>query len=127
MSEEQLEQSAHSKIGDHRLVILIIGAILVSLMLVTISMAMYSDSPASQLDLSKPGLKAIRAKTEQFDNFKEFSETGPVDKDTLDEFQKLYDKQAHEASGFDAFAGDALSDQTLHIDSPDQADTTQNQ
>ena len=124
MSEEQLEQAAHSKIGEHRLLILITCSIIVSLMLVGISMAMYANSPAAQLDLSRPGYKSVQTKTEQFDDFKDFSASGSIDKETLDEFKKLYDKQAREALGFDAYGTDALSDQTLHIDSSGQADTT---
>lgn len=126
MSDEQPEQlPVASRIGEHRLIVLVVGSILVALMLVVIGMAMYHNSPAAQLDLSRPGYKSIQTKAEQYDDFKEFSANGPVDRQTLDEFKKLYEKQALEGTDFDAFGSDALTDQTLHIDTPETVQTTE--
>lgn len=120
MSEEQQpdQPPVVSKIGEHRLIVLVAGSILIAVMLVVIGLAMYHNSPAAQIDLSRPGYKSIQTKAEQYEDFKEFSASGPVDRATLDEFKKLYEKQALESTDFDAFGSDALSDQTLHIDNP---------
>ncbi len=126
MSEEPQEQpNGRTRFSEHRLVILVSGSIAVSFVLVVISMLMYMNSPARKLDASRPGLKSVQDKIEKFDNFKEFSASGPINKDTLEEFEKLYSKQVRDALGYNAFSSEALSDQTLHIDSSEQAEPAQ--
>lgn len=117
MSEGE-DQSVRSAVSEYRLLILVVGAIAISLMLVGIGIAMYANSPAAQLDLSRPGYKSVQTQAEQYTDFKEFPASGPIDAATLDDFKKLYDKQARDASGFDAFGSDALTDHSLHIDAP---------
>lgn len=122
MSDEgqQDQLAGRNRFSEHRFIILIAGSIIVALMLVAVSMSMYLNSPARQLDASRPGFVSVRDKIEKFDDFKEFSASGPVDKQALDDFKKLYSQQVRDASGYNAFSGEALSDQTLHINSPEE-------
>ncbi len=117
MSEEEIEQaSIASRFSEHRLMLLVVGAIIVSLFLVAVSMALYVQSGAAQLDLSRPGYKSVQDKAQPFDNFQGFSSDGPINSSTLKDFKQLYNKQAMQASGPDAFGSDALSNQSLRID-----------
>lgn len=120
MSEEQVQQSAISRFGQHRLILMVAGAIAISLFLTGVSMALYAASGAAQLDLSRPGYKSVQSKANSFERFDGFSGTGPIDTKTLNEFKNLYDKQAKEASGLDAFGGEVLSDGVLRLDDPSQ-------
>jgi len=125
-NEEQQDQlGGRNRFSEHRFIILIVGSIIIALLLVAISMSMYLNSPARQLDASRPGFTSVRDKIEKFDDFKEFSASGAVDKQALDDFKKLYSKQVRDASGYNAFGSEALSDQTLHIDSSEPAAPTQ--
>lgn len=122
MSEGE-DQSVRSRVAEYRLLILVAGAIVISLMLVGIGIAMYANSPAAQLDLSRPGYKSVQTQAKQYTDFKEFPANGPIDEAALDDFKKLYEKQARDASGFDAFGSSALTDQSLHIDAPTAENT----
>lgn len=98
-----------------------------ALLLVVVSMTIYDKSGAAQLDLSRPGYVSVRAQSITNDNdFQSFSSTGSIDKKSINEFKKLYDKQAEKVKTFDAFGGDPLSTDSLGISVP-VTDETANQ
>ncbi len=94
------------------------GSITVAILLVFVSMALYASSGAAQLDLSRPGYKNVQDKVDQSGAFESFPATGSVNKSTLDQFQKIYDKQTKQVDSSDAFSSSALDDQALGIDAP---------
>jgi hypothetical protein len=120
MTEDELIAEAKnlSPWQRHRFMVLIGLTIVISLFLVGVALALYASSGAAQLDLTRPGYTSVRDKVEQSDSFEGFSASGPVDKDTLEEFRKLYDEQAERATNFNSFGGDVMSDKTLSIDAP---------
>jgi hypothetical protein len=120
VSEEQLtaEASNLSPWQRHRFIVLIGLTIVISLFLVGVALALYASSGAAQLDLSRPGYKSVRNQATRSDTFEGFSASGSVDKGTLDDFRKLYEQQATQATNFDSFGGDVMSDKTLSIDAP---------
>lgn len=120
MTEEQLIADAQnlSPWQRHRFVVLIGLTIVISLFLVSVALALYASSGAAQLDLSRPGYKSVRDKASRSDSFEGFSASGPVDQDTLDKFKALYDSQSKNATNYDSFGGDVMSDKTLSIDPP---------
>ncbi|MDB5177374.1 MAG: divTM7 [Candidatus Saccharibacteria bacterium] len=101
-----------------QMVLFVAGSITAALFLVFVSMALYVSSGAAQLDLSRPGYQSVQNKVEQSDTFESFPATGSVDKKTIDDFQKLYDKQTKQVDSSDAFSSSALDAQTLGIDAP---------
>lgn len=103
----------------HKFMVLVVLAIIVSLILVVISMALYNSSGTAQLDLSRPGYQAVRQKVVDSDEFPTFSGTGPLDKKSLDQFQKLYDEQTGHVTSVDSFGGNVMSDKALSIDAPE--------
>ncbi len=124
MNEEKHPHIAEAKaksmtlIGQHRFIALIVGSIVVALLLVAVAMALYATSGTAQLDLSRPGYKTVRDQVKQVDNYEGFSASGDIDQKTLDEFKKLYDAQAKDATSVDAFSPVLLSDEALGIDAP---------
>lgn len=131
MTEETLQHSDASEpkaLYRNKLVLFISGSIVVALLLVAVAMALYASSGAAQLDLSRPGYKAVQDKVDKTDTFKSFSASGSVDDKTLDQFRKLYDEQVQRVTTSDAFNPDVLSDQALGIDdssTPTDASTGQ--
>ena len=120
MSEEQLaiDESGLSPWQRHKFMVLIGLTIVTSLFLVGVALALYASSGAAQLDLSRPGYKSVREQAVRSDSFEGFSASGSVDKDAIDEFRNLYDSQSKQATNFDSFGGDVMSDKTLSIDAP---------
>lgn len=98
---------------QHRLSILLISSILIALILTIISVALYNNSGAAQLDLSRPGYRAVSDKVERTSDIDRYSATGPVTPKTVQEFLDLYGKQAKKAQGVDAFSGDPLKPEVL--------------
>lgn len=101
--------------AQHRFLLLIIGTIVISIILVVISMVIYNVSGSAQLDLSRPGYQSVSNQVERGTTIKDFSATGPVTKNTLDEFLKQYDEQATKAKAVDAFNGDPLNPEALEF------------
>lgn len=100
------------------LFVFITGSVVIAFLLVLVSMALYTSSGASLLDLSRPGYKSVQSKVEQTDTFEAFSADGPVNLDAINQFQQLYDKQVKPVSSSSDFDGAPLQDQALDIDDP---------
>lgn len=103
----------------HRFLLLIIATIVISLVLVSISLAAYNLSGTAQLDLSRPGYQSVSGQVETEDRIDGFSPFGSVSLDTVDEFISLYDEQAEKAKAVDAFNGDPLNPEVLEFTSPE--------
>lgn len=99
----------------HRLSLLLIMTVAIALLMTTISVVIYNTSGAAQLDLSRPGYLSVSDKVEQTDSIDVYSASGAVNKDTIEEFMKLYDAQAEKAKAVDAFNGDPLNPEVLEF------------
>lgn len=121
MSEQQ--PTHHESLGvrtvrAHQFITMIIMAILIALFLVYVALNLYLSSGALQLDLSRPGYDSAREEASKGNEvFRGFSADGPINQESLDEFDRLYKEKAADALiDIDAFSGDALSDATLNLD-----------
>lgn len=116
--EPQQQPSDFSElVKSHRLIVFIVGSIIIALSLVVVALGLYNSSGTSQLDLSRPGYDKIRQQAAKDDTeFKGFSDSGSLDKATLDEFDTLYMKKLKEIQAVDAFGNDVLSLNSLQID-----------
>lgn len=101
--------------NDHRLAIMIAGAITASLVLVGVSLWLYDSSGAAQLDLSRPGYSSVRDQARPDDRIDTFPSTGAITEETLAEFEGMFSRYADEATAVDAFGGDVLSDEQLGL------------
>lgn len=99
----------------HRLSLLLIITVFVALILTVISMIAYNVSGTAQLDLSRPGYSSVSNKVDKTDKITEYSAFGSVNKETIDEFIKLYDEQVVKAKAVDAFNGDPLNPEVLEF------------
>jgi len=115
MNEELHEDHRAYRLAKNRFVVMLLCSIGVALLLVTISMALYSSSGTAQLDLSRPGYAGISSKINSDQSFTTFPNTGEINKETLDSFEKLYDETAKQASSTNAFESSVLSDEALRI------------
>lgn len=102
----------------HRFMVLVGATIAVSLILVSVAMAVYSSSGAAQLDLSRPGYQEVRNQADRGEVITAFPAIGPIDKQSLNDFRTLYEKQANQVLGYDSFGGTPMSDQALGLDLP---------
>lgn len=102
---------------QHRFLMLIGGAILISLAMVSIALYVYYSSGAFQLDLSRPGYQSVRDEIDYSSRDDSFSTSGPLDKEAFEEFRGLYKEQTEDARKTNGFSPEALSDQALGLDS----------
>jgi hypothetical protein len=102
--------------NKHSFSIFITGSIIVSICIVIIAMAMYNSSGAAQLDLSRPGYVSVRSQAADGESdFQSFSSVGTLDKKVIEDFKKLYDKQAQKLKAVDAFGGSPLSPESIGV------------
>jgi len=99
----------------HRLSLLLILTVLIAIILTIVSMIAYNASGTAQLDLSRPGVSSVSDKVDKTDKITEYSSFGSVNKDSINEFTKLYDTQATKAKAVDAFNGDPLNPEVLEF------------
>ena len=99
----------------HRLAYGIASAIGLGLLLTVISMSLYISSGASRLDLSRPGYEKARADVVETQEDDTFSATGPMNVETIDEFQKLYSAHRTTLSALDNFESTVMDDTQLRL------------
>ena len=99
----------------HRFFLLISGAIFISLILVIVSMVIYSTSGSVQLDLSRPGYQSVSNQVVRRDSIESFSSSGTMNLEVVESFIELYDEQAAKAKAVDAFSGDPLHPEVLEF------------
>lgn len=106
------------ELSDYKLGSMITACVLVSIGLVALSLYIYSASGAEQLDLSRPGYKAVQSKVVDTGDLESFPSTGAMSTDVIDQFKKLYDEQEKRARATDAFSGDPLNPDNLGLTVP---------
>lgn len=107
--------------GNRNLIILGIGALLITALSTTTSLAIYRLSGDIYLDRSRPGYlpdqEEIKDEPTEPINFT-FPDSGAIDHETLAEYLKEYQKILNRLENFtDPFAPSSLSDQSLGIPS----------
>lgn len=117
MSEDHADAEV-GRFSKHKFMVLIAVSIVIALMLTAISMTLYAWSGAAQVDLSRPGYQSVRKEAKSNERFEGFPATGEINNKVLGEFEKLYEEQAKQVLGIDAFGGNVLDDATLKIDDP---------
>jgi hypothetical protein len=119
MIEEPLVPDNNSQLSiweRHRFWILVSSCVIVSLFLAGVSLALYASSGAAQLDLTRPGYQSVRQQAGGEDKLDAFPSTGELDGKSLEQFRKLYDERAKQATSVDSFGGGVMSDESLSID-----------
>lgn len=111
----QRETQPESFILRHRFAFLIVGTLVISLILVIVAMVIYNVSGAAQLDLSRPGYQSVSNQVERGVDVGDFSASGQVTAETIEEFIELYDIEAKKATAVDAFNGDPLNPEVLEF------------
>lgn len=86
-----------------------------ALLLVVVAMAMYINSTASELDLSRPSFQAVRSQADKDGDSPTYPSMGALDKLSLDKFRVMYKGQYDKAVGVNGFSSDALSDKALEL------------
>jgi hypothetical protein len=117
MSEDQTELTT-SRFSEHKLIFMIVGSIFVALILTVVSMSLYTASGAAQVDLSRPGYRSVQKEAKSSEKFDGFSASGEINEKVLEDFKKIYNKQAQQVSDVNAFGTGVLDDATLKIDDP---------
>ena len=98
----------------HSFTLFVAISIFIASFIVLISMAIYNSSGAAQLDLSRPGYVSVRSKAAADDgDFQTYSNTGAINKDVINDFKSLFDKQAKKVKTINAFSGDPLDPDAL--------------
>lgn len=99
----------------HRFTLLLILTVLIAFVLTVVSMTIYNNSGAAQLDLSRPGYRSVSDKVDTDIKTNEYSASGSITKETIQDFIKTYDEQAKKAKAVDAFNGDPLNPEVLEF------------
>jgi hypothetical protein len=120
MSEEQLvkDSTELSFKERHKFLVAVGGCIIIALFLVGVALALYASSGAAQLDLSRPGYQSVRQQATSNNSMDAFPSAGNLDKEAIEQFRKLYDERAGQATSVDSFGGNVISDESLLIDAP---------
>lgn len=104
----------------HRLSALLIISVVIAITMTTVSVFLYQKSGAAQLDLSRPGYRAVSDKVERTTDLDQYPAAGPVTPETVKEFIKQYKSRAEKTKSVDAFSGDPLNPEVLVFSNPEE-------
>jgi len=107
---------ATNLVQRYRLITLIIGAIIVSLLLTAFSVMVYVRDGTSQLDLSRPGYEEARSQVRPDDKSPAFKPEGALTAKVMEEFTKELKKKINEFNQLSSFDVAPLEDQRLKLD-----------
>ena len=120
MSDESPEH-VHSEAGEvskrqqHRFLLMVFGAVGVSLVLVFVALSLYINSTAIELDLSRPAYKSVRDQAGKDMQATSYPSTGTLDETAIQTFRQMYKEQYDKTAGTTDFDSDALSDRALEL------------
>ena len=100
-------------LNHNRFIVTVAGAIVVSLLLVTVSIAIYVRDGAILLDLSRPSYAPVREKIKKGDITPAFSSNGKLDLDIVKDFRTQLKQQTSEINKLGSFDGAAINDEAL--------------
>lgn len=100
---------------QHLFLVMVVGALIIALFLVMISMNLYRSSGAAQLDLSRPGYEKVREQVSRSTEVRSFAPTGELTPAALDEFRQMYQRSMDNITEVDAWRPDSLSDSALSL------------
>lgn len=105
--------------GGRNLLLLAIGSVLIAGVTTGISLIVYHSSGDIYLDRSRPGFlpdEKEEAESQKHDTKYTFSESGPIDKQSLEEYLKEIQPATDSVKQLsDPFSEDSLSDESLGI------------
>ena len=102
--------------GRYRIVSFVSLALLISVIMVSISLWIYTANGAIKLDLSRPGYEQVRQDIVQEDEVeKPFSFSGELTAEVLKDFQERLDKQQKNLDNLGDFGGEILNDKNLGL------------
>jgi len=104
-----------SPIYKHIFGLMIVFSIMIAIVLVLTSMALYYSSGAAQLDLSRPGYNDVRDQIDKSDDFLNYSSIGSLDAGLINEYKIMFDQKIVKIESVDSFGGDPLSPVSLGI------------
>ena len=110
----------------HQFLVAMALVVVITTVMTIISMALYIQSGASGLDLSRPGFVGSRDNLQKESSI-EFKSTGELTEADIKTFQKLFERQRSILNSLSDFDDDAISDESLGLifDENQSADQTQ--
>lgn len=100
---------------QHQFMMAILLTIFVAILMTGVSLSLYVSSGTLQLDLSRPGYASARKELIKPQSTDEFATNGPINKQALDEYQKLFDEQRKELNSIGKFNDKGLDDDSLTL------------
>ncbi len=111
------DEPAMVLLAEHRVIILIVLTIIITLVFTSIGLVLYNTSGSAQLDLSRPGYKGVNEIVEKNKpKFVDYPASGDINDTTLREFDNLYKTQLENVRSVDVFGGDPMAPDALGID-----------
>lgn len=102
-------------INRHRITYAVAAALVISMIMTAVSMALYVSSGASRLDLSRPGYEGVRSEVQRGTDEESFSASGSMNTSVANDFQKRFSKHRDTLQRLDTYGTNALEDTELQI------------
>jgi hypothetical protein len=105
----------HHYLRHNRFVVAVLASIGISLLLVTVSLAIYVRDGVVLLDLSRPSYAPVRDKIKKDDDAPAFESEGKIDAAVVKDFRTQLDWQTKEIDKLGGFDASAISDTVLQL------------
>ena len=103
------------KISQYKFALMILSVVALTVIMTVASIWIYTSSGAINIDLSRPGFENIREETSASDPETQFKSSGPIDKDSVDDFNTRLESLQVKINSMNNFSNDVMSDESLGI------------
>ena len=103
------------KISRYQFTVMITLVVLITALLTVVSIWVYTYSGAINIDLSRPGYEQNREETTVTETETQFQTNGPIDKNTVDDFNERLETLQKEINSMNKFPNNVMSDKALDI------------
>lgn len=103
------------KISHYQFVAMVVLAVIIAVLLTSVSILVYVHSGAINIDLSRPGYEKNREETSITDTENQFQTSGPIDQETVDDFNNRLQTLQDEINSMNNFSNKVMSDKALNI------------
>lgn len=98
---------------EHTILLGLLVALMVGLVMTSVSIWIYNSSDVSRLDISRPGYEKARESVIKGDETLQFGATGTLDSNAMKDFQQLFDEKREKLDAIGSFEGEIQSDGQL--------------
>ena len=110
-----MKDKIFQKLSRYQFAVMVTLAVLLAVVMTSVSILVYTSSGAINIDLSRPGYEKAREETSASEPTTQFQPSGPMDQNAINDFNNRLESLQTDINNMNDFSADVMSDEALDI------------